>query len=342
MINLLFTGITLIGSFTGQYTEGFENHPSNLQQRCVNDHIFNNHATLCVGGEDEGAGNCTIASSFASQCCTTNPQAGTKFLWTQTSHYYSSYVEINFDEPVSRFGGYFAYWNCSTGMVATFYSENNTVIGTMPLTGVPACTWTWNGWQFDDNLPCKRVKIQNAYWFGIELDGLQMDFAPIQPGMDTCFPNTPGVATCPCSNLGTLGRGCGNSANSTGARLTSAGVPSIAADTLVFTASGMPATASCTLLQLMPTNGSSIYQQGILCGTITVSRMFTRTATNGTVVLPGPGDVTISARASTKGDPLLMGMGRQYAIVYSSAALPNCRPTALNNVTQTQYILWLP
>jgi hypothetical protein len=341
MLNLLFAGVILIGPFVGQVSETFEAHPQTLQKTCVPDRVFGGRADLCVRGDTTGFGNCTIASKFTSAACTTNPQAGTKFLWTQTSGFPSSYVDIIFDEPVIRFGGYFAYWNSSTGMTATFYSEDGNQIGAFPMAGLPDCIWTWNGFAFDTNLPCKRVKIQNAYWFGVEMDSLQADIATLQPGIDTCLPAGNSVIACPCSNMGIFGRGCANSVNNQGAKLTSVGNPSLSADTLVFTGAGMLPTTDCILVQVTP-GTSYAYGQGVMCG-IVHGRIFTKMSSAGSIVIPALGDQSISARAILRGDPLQPGMGRLYAIIYlDTAILGGCNnlPRNYYNTTQSQKITW--
>src|SRR5690606_24305386 len=57
--------------------------------------------------------------------------------------------------------------------------------------------------------------------------------------MPYCFGDGSGAA-CPCGNVGTVGNGCANSIQPSGARLSTLGLSRLGADTLSLTGSGMP------------------------------------------------------------------------------------------------------
>lgn len=80
------------------------------------------------------------------------------------------------------------------------------------------------------------------------------------PGVPFCFGDGSGTA-CPCSNPGQPGRGCNNTRAQGGARLTSSGIPSISADTLVLTSSGAPLFSPGLFFQ-----GSTSAAPGVLFG----------------------------------------------------------------------------
>lgn len=344
MMNLLFAGITLVTvPFTGQYSEDFENHVRTKQLDCIPDRILGGAASLCVDGVGDGDGNCTITTSFTPlNCCTTTAQGGAQFMWTQTSHFDSSYVEIVFDEPAVRFGGYFtSSWTFSRGIYATFYAEDDTIIDSLPITVPTICGWAWNGFNFGPDMPCKRIRFQNDAWFGVLIDGLQMDRAPLQPGIDTCFPGKGTIIACPCGNNGELGRGCGNSANAQGAHLTSTGVASLAADTLVFSVIGEPLNSNSILLQIMPQARSVVYGQGVRCGGTRFVRLYSKVATNGSITMPGVGNLSISTTSAAKGKTLIPGTQQLYAIAYyDTSVFAGCPATSLQNITQSQLITW--
>ncbi len=139
---------------------------------------------------------------------------------------------------------------------------------------------------------------------------------------------------CPCANFGAAGRGCANSANAAGALLAAAGaqVP----DTVVLTASGMPATSSCIFLQGDALT-DTVFGDGVNCVGGSLIRLRTKTASAGSASFPDSTDtVTLSARGGvTPGTATL----RFYSTYYRNASTAFC-PPATFNVTNGWRILW--
>ncbi len=85
------------------------------------------------------------------------------------------------------------------------------------------------------------------------------DYSPMT---SLCDPGSRGVIACPCSNPPSgPGRGCDNSSGTGGASLSSSGVASLSADTLVFTTSGEKPTAPSIVAQ-----GDAILSSGVVFG----------------------------------------------------------------------------
>lgn len=339
--------IILIGPFTGTTTEGFESNPLLCKQKtCVPGRIFNGRADLCVSGDTAGAGDCTIAASLKwGEFPAMAPKAGLGFLWTQTTNYPSSCVDIIFDEPVSRFGGYFGSWSIVAELDFTFYAEDGTLIQKIHDGNSPAnSVWTWQGFDFSGSGPVKRVRIGNSAWFGVSMDGLQADIAPLSQGTDTCFPGYSPVIACPCSATNKIPNGCANSAAPGGAHVGSSGVASLSADTLVLTGNKIVPGVQCSIVQagLALRTSSVIYGQGVSCWSSPPVRLFTGPAANGSITTPGLGQPAISLRSAQYGYPLTTGMAMTYCIVYRDPAAFGSCAAGMLNVTNAHNIVWLP
>jgi len=336
--------ILLVGPFTGQASEGFEASPLCQQLTCVPGRILGGQADLCVSGVPPGEGNCTIASSLTTSFCTTTPQAGSKFLWSQTSHFYSSYVEITFDKPVQRFGGYFGSWSIINELDFDFYAEDGTLTENVHFNRPANCVWTWGGFDLKNSEPCKRVRIYNNAWLGLNMDGLQVDWAPATAGTDTCFPGFAPVLACPCSLTGTVSNGCGNSTFPGGAHITSSGVASIATDTVVFSGNHLIPGVNCSLLQagLSVRTSSVVYGNGVACWSSPPVRLFTGTAIGGSFTAPTSGQPTVSARSARYGHPLSAGTGASYWMAYRDFVPVGSCAAGMLNVTQGHNIIWKP
>jgi Tol biopolymer transport system component len=160
-----------------------------------------------------------------------------------------------------------------------------------------------------------------------------------------CDPGADGVTACPCSNAPSgPGQGCDNSAATGGAVLSASGVSYLSADTLVFTTSGEKPTSTSVLLQgtTLVSNGS-VYGQGIRCVGGTLKRLYTKTASGGSITVPnlGLGDPTVSARSAAKGNPISAGQSRWYLVFYRDPiVLGGCPSGSTFNATQTGRIDW--
>jgi hypothetical protein len=162
-----------------------------------------------------------------------------------------------------------------------------------------------------------------------------------------CQPGSGGVIHCPCSNPPSgPGQGCDNSAATGGATIQAFGVPSLAADTLAFVASGEKPTALSLLLQGTSTSTSgAVYGQGVRCVAGTLKRLFDHNASAGIVTLPdfAAGDPTISARSAAVGNPILAGQSRWYLVYYRDPiVLGGCPASSTFNSGPTMRADWGP
>jgi hypothetical protein len=162
-----------------------------------------------------------------------------------------------------------------------------------------------------------------------------------------CDPGSGGVAGCPCSNppSGST-RGCDNSSATGGASLSASGIAYISIDSLVFTTGGERSTATSILLQgtTVVTSGV-VYGQGVRCVGGSLKRLFSKTASGGSITAPdfGAGDPTVSARSAAKGDVILAGQSRWYLVYYRDpVVLGGCPASSTFNATQTGRVEWSP
>jgi Tol biopolymer transport system component len=162
-----------------------------------------------------------------------------------------------------------------------------------------------------------------------------------------CEPGSAGVIACPCSNPPSgSGRGCDNRAHTGGAIIGAAGIADLASDSLVFTSSGEPSSATSVLLQgNAPMASGSVYGQGVRCVGGQLKRLYTKSAVGGSVTVPnfGAGDPSVTARSAAKGDLILSGQSRWYLIYYRDPVVSGgCPATSTFNATPTVSILWYP
>ena len=333
------TGITLIGPFTGTQSESFENSGPTVNTQCVTNRTFNNTADICTPGHL----GCLVTSAWTTAACTQYPQAGSWFFGNAVQGALDNYTEITFDQPVVRFGGMFSKNVTFPAGDITFYSEDGTLLATLPINLPGGCAWVWNGWDAGTQPPFKTIVLQGNFDSPILLDSLQATLAPAAPGYDTCFPGTGVRVACPCGNPpAELGRGCNNSSSTGGARLSSSGTASVAADTLHFTTSGQKPTGTSVVMQgsLDLTNGV-VFGQGVRCAAGVVKRLYVTQAASGSISVPGTGQTSVSARSAAHGDPLSAGASRWYAVFYrDTSVLGGCPATSTFNITQTQMVDW--
>jgi Tol biopolymer transport system component len=162
-----------------------------------------------------------------------------------------------------------------------------------------------------------------------------------------CEPGVGGVRTCPCGNPpGGSGRGCENSAGTGGARLSATGGASLSSDSLVFTTSGEKPTATSVLLQGTASSaGGVVYGQGVRCVGGTLKRLYTKSASGGSITAPSfaAGDATVSARSAAVGNPIASGQSRWYLVFYRDpTVLGGCPSGSTFNATQTGVVTWSP
>jgi subtilisin family serine protease len=159
-------------------------------------------------------------------------------------------------------------------------------------------------------------------------------------GVNYCSGNVgdPTVTTaCPCANQGSPGFGCKNSTDYAGARLNSAGVPAL--DNVVFTTTGEISTATSIVLQGDGNVATGlVFGDGLLCAFGNLKRLYTKTAVNGSITAPQPGDLSVKAQSAALGDTILPGSTRYYQVYYRDSNLVFCAPGY--NSTNAQQIGW--
>ena len=124
---------------------------------------------------------------------------------------------------------------------------------------------------------------------------------------------------CPCGNAGATERGCANSFPTFGALLSANGLASVAADTVVLTASGVPATTSVLFFQgTAQQNGGlgTVFGDGLRCASGSVIRPARRPRAAVLASYPTGGDSVVSVRGLI---PPAGGM-RFYQAWYRNAA----------------------
>jgi hypothetical protein len=162
-----------------------------------------------------------------------------------------------------------------------------------------------------------------------QLDALKLDTRySCSPGVVFCAGDNSG-APCPCT-AGAAGHGCENSFGTGGAVLSASGSANLANDTLVLTASGLPATAAALFFQGTSSIGGGLgssFGDGIRCAGGSIVRLGTKTASGGTVSF-GHG-VGSDPNISVKGQVPAGGVTRYYQAWYRNAAA-YCTPATFN------------
>jgi len=155
-------------------------------------------------------------------------------------------------------------------------------------------------------------------------------------GTPFCFGDGVGTA-CPCGNSGTAGRGCASSINANGAKLTGAGVASLAGDSVTLYGSGMPNSSALYFQGTSQQNGGlgSPFGDGLRCAAGSVIRLATKSNAAGISQYPAAGDPSISVRG------LVASAGtRTYQVWYRNSAA-FCT-AATYNLSNGLEIAWTP
>jgi hypothetical protein len=161
------------------------------------------------------------------------------------------------------------------------------------------------------------------------------------PFTNFCFGNGSLATACPCANTGMIGRGCENSSTTGGALLTATGA--VSPDTVVLTSSNeLPHPLSIVLQGNLDNTSGIVFGDGVRCAAGSLKRLYTRIAVNGTIVAPGAGDPSISARSAALGDPITSGQTRSYQVYYRDNVLTFCPnpPGDAFNVSSAVRVNW--
>jgi hypothetical protein len=172
----------------------------------------------------------------------------------------------------------------------------------------------------------------------------------LPPGCGTtgtafCDAGVAGVIACPCANPPSgLGRGCNNSSSTGGASITACGTPSLAADSLVFTALDEKPTATSVVLSgTAPVSAGHVYGQAVRCVGGLLKRLYVYPASGGSIVAPGPNVPSVSLKHAMVSDPITAGTHRYYMVYYRDpTVLGGCPAASTFNGTNALDVIWLP
>jgi hypothetical protein len=110
----------------------------------------------------------------------------------------------------------------------------------------------------------------------------------------------------------------------------------------VFTTSAEKPTATSIVMQGNSLLASGlVFGQGVRCVGGTLKRLYTKTASGGSITAPQGGDLSVSARSSALGDVISAGQSRCYLVYYRDPiVLGGCPASSTFNATQTARIDW--
>jgi hypothetical protein len=167
--------ISRVDPFTGPFTESFEG-PQVIFTPCVTQRVFNGRADLCTPGQS----GCHTTGGWGFMCSISR-RTGTLFFGSA-----GGFVRYTFDNPITKFGGYFGT-NCGTDNAnVTFYDASMNPIGQPVVATTAGCTWTWNGWE--STVPFKSIDVVGNAFGGafIDMDDMEYD---IGGGGPVCYPD---------------------------------------------------------------------------------------------------------------------------------------------------------
>ena len=146
------------------------------------------------------------------------------------------------------------------------------------------------------------------------------------------------LAPCPCANSGLSGNGCDNSAGTGGARLSASG--GISPDTVVLTSNGELPNALSIFLQGNSLVAPIPFGDGLRCAGGLLKRLSIKNAVGGSVLYPGPGELSITARSAQLGDTIIGGSLRHYQTYYRDPNAGYCPGGGTYNITNAITVHW--
>ena len=164
-----------------------------------------------------------------------------------------------------------------------------------------------------------------------------------------CLPGLGGVIPCPCGQPPNPVGGCANfgPGATSGATLNANGVASLAADTVALLAANERAGASLTNVfwqGKVPIGNGVPAGAGVRCATLNLRRLYSGQSASGSILRPGMGDPSVSARTAAVGSPIIPGETRVYFNLYrdNQAAGPCGNSASTINATNAGLITWAP
>ncbi len=194
------------GPFTGAQSESFETQTAGQFTTCIVGRVFNNTADLC-----DPSGNSIHITSGWGFFCTIFPNAGGKF-----SASAGGPAVYTFDQPATRFGGFFGTNSGTADATMEFYDAGNNLISSQ-VASVPAtCSWGWQGWAVVGGPGIKSVKIIGLNGFNgggfIDMDSMEVDYGtPCPLPITYCTPKVNSLGCTPAiSSTGTASASAGS------------------------------------------------------------------------------------------------------------------------------------
>jgi Tol biopolymer transport system component len=132
------------------------------------------------------------------------------------------------------------------------------------------------------------------------------------------------VVPCPCGNSGLPGHGCENSGSTGGAILAANGEASLAHDNLQLTTAGELPTALSVVVQGSSAIPPTTFGDGLRCAGGVIKRLYVEQAAAGAIVVPGPGELSISEQSAALGAALQLGDTRIYQVYYRDPDFSFC------------------
>jgi len=177
------------------------------------------------------------------------------------------------------------------------------------------------------------VVIQSAGWFAKAT--VRIEYYYTAHGTTFCGNQLGQMPLCPCSNLGTIPAGCGNSVNAAGGLLSASGTASISNDTLALQGSQMTDSSAVYFQGASFVHLAIDYGDGLRCVTGSLTRLGTRPNVTGASSVPAPGNPTLSIAGgvATPGT-------RYYQVAYRDTA-SFCTPATFN-MTNAVSVVWTP
>jgi hypothetical protein len=196
-----------------------------------------------------------------------------------------------------------------------------------------------------DGAPGRFIAVWGVATGGTQFGDIEGGLYDAQDFTSFCAPGQAGVLPCPCANPpSAVGRGCDNSSSTGGAILSQSGTASLATDTMVLTTSNERPTALSIVAQFTTLAPAGLqFGMGVRCASGTLKRLYSKTASSGSITAPQGGDLSVSARSAAVGDPLVAGTTRYYLVFYRDPnVLGGCAANLTFNATQTGAVTWWP
>jgi hypothetical protein len=241
--------------------------------------------------------------------------------------------------PALYVGGRFSQiGGISASGLARFDGTNWSTVGGGTVPQWPALSGQVDGLGVQDDGTSSRLLVGGQFWMvgGTQPSRHIAAWRGCSSPIDTyCFGDGT-FMDCPCGNRGALGNGCAWHNGPDGARLAAAGSPN--PDTIVLTASGMPAGAPSTTFFKgdQSLNAPVPFGDGLRCINGALIRLGNKTNVGGTAQFPEAGNQSVSIRGGT---PPGSGLVAYYQTYYRNAAV-FCVGPATYNITNGVRIVW--